>query len=63
MPCFRCKRKGIPINCRFCDSGFCSRCIDLSIHNCSGLDEYKNEKKKILEKQLEFKPKSKINPI
>lgn len=60
MPCSLCKKKGIPLDCRFCNSGFCSRCIDLSIHKCKGIDEWKKEKREVLEKQLEFKPKNKI---
>ena len=43
MPCFKCKKKGIPIDCKYCGLGFCSRCIVIEIHNCKGSDLKKEQ--------------------
>ena len=43
MPCLKCKKKGIPIPCKYCNLSFCSRCIQLEIHNCSGSDIKKQD--------------------
>lgn len=63
MPCSLCRKKGIPIDCRYCNNSLCARCIDLTIHNCSGIEDWKKEKISVLEKQLDFKPKKKITLI
>ena len=60
MPCFKCKKKGIPINCKYCNLGFCSRCIVLEIHECKGMDVKKDIELKELDKRLEFKPDKEI---
>jgi predicted nucleic acid binding AN1-type Zn finger protein len=54
MPCFRCKKKGIPINCKYCNCNFCSRCIILEIHNCKGIEHKKDLELNQLNKKLEF---------
>ena len=56
MRCQCCKKKGIPIDCKYCTKHFCSRCINLEEHKCEGLQSWKDDYKKRLEKQLEFKP-------
>ena len=38
MACDLCKKKGIPILCNYCPGNYCSKCIKLDQHNCSGLD-------------------------
>lgn len=63
MPCLNCKRKGIPIDCKYCKLGFCSRCIVLEIHNCKGVEIKKENQKKELEKKLEFKPDRKFGMV
>ena len=60
MPCFKCKKKGIPINCKYCNYGFCSRCIVLEIHNCEGI---KHKKEKELNNKLEFVPDKKFGLV
>ena len=60
MPCFKCKKKGIPIDCKYCNLGFCSRCIVLEIHECKGMDVKKDVELKELDKRLEFKPDKEI---
>ena len=63
MPCFKCKNKGIPINCKYCNLRFCSKCIQLEIHNCSGLKLKKENSLKNLKKELKFKTSPKIEII
>ena len=63
MPCFKCKKKGIPINCKYCGLGFCSRCIVLEIHECKGINLKKEDEIKDLNKRLEFKPDKKFGMV
>ena len=57
--CGFCKKKtGVPITCKACSLELCTRCIDLSIHECKKIENAVNEKKKILEDNL---MKNKIN--
>jgi len=63
MPCFKCKKKGIPIDCKYCNSGFCSRCIVLEIHACKGIETKKENEIKELDKKLEFKPDKKFGMV
>ena len=63
MPCFKCKKKGIPIDCKYCNLGFCSRCIVLEIHECKGMDVKKDIELKELDKRLEFKPDKKFGMV
>jgi predicted nucleic acid binding AN1-type Zn finger protein len=50
--CVNCKKKGIPITCKYCTNGYCSSCIQLEIHKCSGIETKNNEEKTNLEKKL-----------
>jgi predicted nucleic acid binding AN1-type Zn finger protein len=52
MPCDKCKRKGIPIDCNYCPGKYCARCITLEEHKCEGMDKKKEMAFKILEKKL-----------
>ncbi len=63
MPCFKCKKKGIPIDCKYCGLGFCSRCIVLEIHECNGINLKKEDEIKDLNKRLEFKPDRKFGMV
>jgi len=63
MPCFKCKKKGIPIDCKYCGLGFCSRCIVIEIHQCKGSDLKKEQELKDLNKRLEFKPDKKFGIV
>ncbi len=57
MPCQKCKKKcGIPIDCKYCEGSFCSKCIQLSKHDCEGSDVKKKMYLNNLEKQMAFKP-------
>lgn len=59
MPCYKCKKKGLPIPCSYCNHGYCSGCIQLEIHKCEGLaDKIENEKTN-LEKKLCIEVKKK----
>ena len=60
MGCSLCKKKGIPIDCKYCLGKFCSRCINLEQHNCKGIEDYKKFHRENLQKQLAFEPKSKV---
>lgn len=63
MPCFKCKKRGIPIECKYCNLGFCSRCIVLEIHECKGIESKKENEIKELDKRLEFKPEKKFGIV
>jgi hypothetical protein len=60
MPCFKCKKKGIPIICKYCNLGFCYRCIQLEIHVCEGLDLKKKNSLDNLKNQLKFEKENKF---
>ena len=63
MPWFKCKKKRIPINCKYCNHGFCSRCIILEIHNCEGIKQKKEKELKELNNKLEFVPDKKFGLV
>ena len=63
MPCLKCKKKGIPMICKYCNLGFCSRCILLEMHDCSGAELKKQDTLKNLKTQLEFKKHPKFETI
>jgi len=51
--CDFCKKKSsVPIDCSACKLSLCTRCIDMSIHQCEKLEDYKNEKRALLEQTL-----------
>ena len=50
MPCLKCKKKGIPMICKYCNLGFCSRCILLEMHDCSGAELKKQDTLKNLKR-------------
>ena len=60
MPCFKCKKKGIPIICKYCNLGFCYRCIQLEIHACNGLQLKRQDSLDNLENKLKFKKEKKL---
>ena len=39
MRCGNCSKKCVPIKCAFCPIECCSSCIQLEIHECTGLDK------------------------
>ncbi len=63
MPCLKCKKKGIPMICKYCNLGFCSKCILLEMHNCSGAELKKQDNLDKLKTQLEFKKPPKVEII
>lgn len=55
MPrCEFCRKKaGLNlIGCKSCEKQLCTRCIDMSIHECEQLEKYKEKKRKALENCL-----------
>ena len=63
MPCFKCKKKGIPIICKYCNLGYCYSCIHLEKHNCNGIDLKKQDSLEKLKTQLKFKKEKKFGMI
>ena len=63
MPCGKCKKKGIPIPCKYCEGQYCSRCIQLEVHQCEGIEKSKKEHLSHLQKQLAFVPTKKVVSI
>ena len=52
MPCDKCKKKGIPIDCNYCPGKYCSSCINLEEHTCEGIICKQENSRKLLEKKL-----------
>ncbi len=63
MPCFKCKKKGIPMTCKYCNLGFCYTCIQLEKHDCRGLHLKKEISLQHLKNQLKFEKNKKIDII
>ena len=63
MPCDKCKKKGIPMKCNYCPNSYCSRCIQLEMHSCEGIEQSKQKHISNLEKQLAFEPTKKVTSI
>ena len=63
MPCFKCKKKGIPIDCKYCGLRCCSRCIVIEKDECKGINLKKEDEIKDLNKRLEFKPDRKFGMV
>lgn len=63
MRCANCKKKGIPLTCKFCSNSFCTSCIQLEIHNCNGINVKRTEELKNLEETLKFEPPRKLDSI
>lgn len=63
MPCERCKKKGIPIKCKYCDGSYCTRCMALEIHECPGLEKKIENDRIILTKKMEYTPPRKLELI
>lgn len=38
MRCGNCNKKCIPLKCTYCTKECCSSCIQLEIHECSGME-------------------------
>ena len=54
MPrCSVCRKKSsVILQCKSCVQDCCSSCIDMSIHKCKNIDDYRNNKQKQLEREL-----------
>jgi len=48
------------LKCKECSGNFCSGCIQLEVHTCSGLENKKKEEKELLAKKLPLIIASKI---
>jgi predicted nucleic acid binding AN1-type Zn finger protein len=52
MKCQCCKKKLAMINCKGCNSIFCSGCIQMELHSCTGLAAAKIEELRLLKERL-----------
>ena len=54
MRCQECRKKvGImALDCKCCGKKFCTKCITLEVHNCDGIEDDINAKKKQLGDKL-----------
>ena len=54
MRCPQCKKKAgiMTLDCKYCQTSFCTSCIALEKHECKGMDIYKNENKQLLNDTL-----------
>lgn len=55
MRCQCCRKKvGImALDCKCCAKKFCSKCITLEVHECEGIEDDINNKKKLLKNNLD----------
>lgn len=53
MRCFYCKKKCIHIECKWCDHLYCSSCIRIEEHDCSGKDTCISFKREEMKQNLE----------
>ena len=64
MPCRHCKKKGIPIPCKHCEKSFCSKCIQLEIHNCEGIQKKLDIERENLDRKLNIDViRKKVQPL
>lgn len=40
------------LECKYCQTSFCTSCIALEKHECKRIDKYKTENKQMLEEKL-----------
>ena len=52
MRCEACNKKCVPIKCSYCTHDCCSSCIQLEVHECSGLAKKCKDMVEHLEKLL-----------
>ena len=62
-PCGHCRKKGLHIPCKFCEHEYCSSCIQLEKHSCTGMEQKRKDCRADLEKKLAFTPKGKVDKI
>lgn len=60
MKCLKCRGAMGMLKCKECSGNFCSGCIQLEVHTCSGLENKKKEEKELLAKKLPLIIASKI---
>ncbi len=60
MGCDKCRKKGIPILCKYCSKSFCTRCIQLEIHKCDGLDDKRKLELSALSKAIDYTSPKKL---
>ncbi len=65
MRCQCCRKKvGImTLDCKCCGKKFCTKCITLEVHECEGIEDDINNKKKLLKNTLDeaiYDKKSKL---
>ena len=65
MKCQSCRKKvGImALDCKCCGKKFCTKCITLEVHECEGIEDDINNKKKLLKNTLDeaiYDKKSKL---
>ena len=54
MKCQGCRKKVgiVALDCKCCGKKFCTKCITLEVHNCDGIEDDINNKKKLLSDTL-----------
>ena len=60
MSCKKCSKKGIGINCKYCLVEYCTSCIQLEIHECTGIDNKIKDELINLKTKLEFEKDKKV---
>jgi predicted nucleic acid binding AN1-type Zn finger protein len=51
------------LNCKYCQTSFCTSCIALEKHECKEIEKYKNENKHLLEEKLNSATYSKAEKL
>lgn len=63
MKCICCKRKLAMINCKGCKGIFCSGCILMEEHACTGMEAVKTAEREKLAKSMPVVCASKISKL
>ena len=63
MRCKECIKKGITIECKWCKNEYCTKCIQLEVHNCENIEERNNFKNETLQSSLRKITKEKVLKI
>ena len=64
-PCCRKKVGLVTLDCKYCTKSYCTSCINLETHKCSGIKDKSEYERSLLSKKLErafYSKKDKLLP-
>lgn len=63
MRCKCCKKRKMTIECKWCKEEYCTKCIQVEVHECTNIKECINYKKEKLENSLKKIKKEQVLKI